>query len=229
MTLPRLECVAAAAVMRSGRRRSRTRPPRRLRARSCARSTGFVFRPRPVEPASTAKPAPPSGLATVSSRRGGGASAPGRAANRAAIGAGLPAGVWALNRLLRADFDADLSAAAITRSGIAAATETDATAAGRRRPRDHRPHPPRPARKRAKRSGRCPAGARSTTPAAGSSPPPSTTPARPPGPYWPGTVTWLKDDGPPRRVRLLIGPAPRRAARRRSGAAKAAAARATRR
>ena len=28
-------------------------------------------------------------------------------------------------------------------------------------------------------------------------------PGTPPGPYWPGTVTWLEDDGPPRRVRLL--------------------------
>ena len=28
-------------------------------------------------------------------------------------------------------------------------------------------------------------------------------PGTPPGPYWPGTVTWLDDEGPPRRVRLL--------------------------
>ena len=28
-------------------------------------------------------------------------------------------------------------------------------------------------------------------------------PGTPPGPYWPGTVTWLEDEGPPRRVRLL--------------------------
>ena len=26
-------------------------------------------------------------------------------------------------------------------------------------------------------------------------------PGTPPGPYWPGTVTWLEDEGPPRRVR----------------------------
>jgi hypothetical protein len=29
-------------------------------------------------------------------------------------------------------------------------------------------------------------------------------PGTPPGPYWPGTVTWLEGDAPPRRVRLLI-------------------------
>ncbi len=28
-------------------------------------------------------------------------------------------------------------------------------------------------------------------------------PGRPPGPYWPGTVTWVEDEGPPRRVNLL--------------------------
>ena len=28
-------------------------------------------------------------------------------------------------------------------------------------------------------------------------------PGTPPSPYWPGTVTWLEDEGPPRRVRLL--------------------------
>ncbi len=28
-------------------------------------------------------------------------------------------------------------------------------------------------------------------------------PGTPPGPYWPGTVTWVEDDEPPRRVRLL--------------------------
>ena len=28
-------------------------------------------------------------------------------------------------------------------------------------------------------------------------------PGTPPGPYWPGTVTWVEEEGPPRRVRLL--------------------------
>ena len=30
-------------------------------------------------------------------------------------------------------------------------------------------------------------------------------PGAKPGPYWPGTVTWLEDEGPPRRVNLLAG------------------------
>jgi hypothetical protein len=29
-------------------------------------------------------------------------------------------------------------------------------------------------------------------------------PGTPPSPYWPGTVTWLEDDAPPRRVQLLL-------------------------
>jgi hypothetical protein len=28
-------------------------------------------------------------------------------------------------------------------------------------------------------------------------------PGTPPSPYWPGTVTWVEDEGPPRRVDLL--------------------------
>ncbi len=39
-------------------------------------------------------------------------------------------------------------------------------------------------------------------------------PGAPPGPYWPGTVTWLEDEGPPRRVRLLARAPARGAARR---------------
>jgi hypothetical protein len=29
-------------------------------------------------------------------------------------------------------------------------------------------------------------------------------PGRPPNPYWPGTVTWIENDAPPRRVQLLL-------------------------
>ena len=29
-------------------------------------------------------------------------------------------------------------------------------------------------------------------------------PGTPPSPYWPGTVTWIEESGPPRRVRLLL-------------------------
>ena len=29
-------------------------------------------------------------------------------------------------------------------------------------------------------------------------------PGKPPNSYWPGTVTWVEDEGPPRRVQLLL-------------------------
>jgi hypothetical protein len=29
-------------------------------------------------------------------------------------------------------------------------------------------------------------------------------PGTPPNPYWPGTVTWVEDSGPPRRSQLLL-------------------------
>ena len=46
-----------------------------------------------------------------------------RAMRAAAVRAAVPAAVWGLNKLLRADFDADLSAASISASGVDAATE----------------------------------------------------------------------------------------------------------
>ncbi len=119
-----------------------------------------------------------------------------RAAARAAR-AGVPGRRSAASTACSAPTSsADVSAAAIFRTGVEAATEMATPPRGRRRPRDHRPHPPRRPARRAKPSGRSPAAAASTTPAAGSSPPPSTNPGTPPNPYWPGTVTWLEDDGP---------------------------------
>src|SRR4029077_19890310 len=31
-------------------------------------------------------------------------------------------------------------------------------------------------------------------------------PGTPPSPYWPGTVTWVDEEAPPRRVQLLLDP-----------------------
>jgi hypothetical protein len=84
---------------------------------------------------------------------------------RARLGrASFAPAIHGLNRLLRSDFDPDVTAAAIFRSGVDAATELAV----------------RLGRSRANPSGPSPAAAASTTPAAGSSPPPFTTPDDPP-------------------------------------------------
>ena len=132
MRLPRLECVAAAAVMRACGPLPDAADPGRLRARA-APDLRLRLRPRPGRAGSRAATRPSERAWRTLSGRDRRAAEPAPAAARAPSRAGFPAGVWALNRLLRADFDADLSAAAITRSGIDAATELA------RRLRDRRP------------------------------------------------------------------------------------------
>src|SRR5262249_1627487 len=126
------------------------------------------------------------------------------ARTRAAVRVGVPAAVGTINRLLRSNFEPDLSAAAITRSGIEAATEIarrlDTGAAHVIVGHPHRPRPrpdedPRPP----------PGGGRRHNTGCWTFTSAFHRPGTPPGPYWPGTVTWVEDEGPPRRVGLLEG------------------------
>jgi hypothetical protein len=128
-----------------------------------------------------------------------------RIAFRAAVGAGVPATVWALNRILRANFDADLSAAAITRSGIEAATET-----ARRLGLDDTPHvimghTHRAGPEDGDGAWALDGGGRLHNTGSWVFASAFHHPGTPPGPYWPGTVTWVDAEGPPRRERLLGG------------------------
>ena len=116
--------------------------------------------------------------------------------------AGFPLAIGGLNGLLRADFEPDVTPRAIFRSGVAAATEL----ASRLGVDDvhvvtghtHRggPLPDEP---------EWPLGAGGRLHNTGSWVFSSAfhQPGTPPNSYWPGTVTWLEDDGPPRRVQLL--------------------------
>jgi hypothetical protein len=201
MSLPRLECLAAAATMRA-----------------------FGPLPRPTSPAdyesvlrplyglffSLAQARLSSRIARPSERAwrtisgvNGARNRVRRTAQRAAIGAGIPAGIWSVNRLLRADFDADFSATAISQSGVAAASEMAArleigaahTITGhthRGGPWDSDPVWALPGGGLLHNSG---SWVFATA---------FHHPGTPPGPYWPGTVTWLEGDAPPRRVRLLL-------------------------
>jgi hypothetical protein len=200
MRLPRLECLAAAAVMRAaGEPPDPATPPdyeRVLRPiyglfSGLAEAGMSPGASRPSERAWRA-------FASTRDRR-----PVRRAVARTAFAAGLPASVWLLNRTLRASFDPDLSPTAIGRSGIDAATELA------RRLRIGAAHT---ITGHTHRAG----------PEAGDAPwhlPDGGLlhntgnwvfadafhhPGKPPGPYWPGTVTWVEDEGPPRRVRVLI-------------------------
>jgi hypothetical protein len=201
MTLPRLECITAAAVMRAlGPLPDPTTPAdyeRVLRPAygltySLAQSGVAQRASRPSERAWRA----------ISRRN----RAPGRArraALRLAVGAGVPATIWSVNRLLRANFDPDLSPAAITHSGIAAATEMamrlDVQASHVITGHTHRGGPGE-----GEDEWGLPGSGRLHNTGSWVFASAFHHPGTPPSPYWPGTVTWIEDEGAPRRVRILL-------------------------
>ncbi len=201
MSLPRIECVAAAASMRAfGPLPDRPAPAdyervlRPIYGLSFGIAQGGLAR-RATRPSERA-------WRTMSGSNGSGGRAR-RAAIRAAIGAGVPAGIWGVNRLLHADFDPDLSAGAISRSGIAAASEMaerlGVEAAHVITGHTHRGGPDEGDGEWVLGDGRRLHNSGSWVFARAFH-----HPGTPPGPYWPGTITWLEDDGAPRRSRLLI-------------------------
>ncbi len=201
MSLPRLECVAAATIMRAG-----ARPPAAATPADYERVLrpiyGFFFGFAEAELARSAfRPSERAWSSIAGHSRNGNRLR--QATFKAVLAAGVPASVWLLNRLVRADFEADLSAGSITRSGVAAATEmarrlqveaahviTGHTHRGG--PEDNEAQWPLPAGGQLHNTGSWVfANALHH-------------PGSPPGPYWPGTVTWIENDGPPRRKRLLL-------------------------
>ena len=200
MSLPRLECLAVAAVMRGFGPLPRPATPEdyeRLLRPVYALSFGFA------QSGLARKASRPSERAwrTISGRdrRNGRVR---RAVLHAALGAGIPASVWTLNRMLRTEFSSDLSARAISSSGVAAATELAERLQIEARHvitgHTHRAGPREDDAGWELAGGRRLHNSGSWVYASAFH-----RPGKPPGPYWPGTVTWLDDHGPPRRVNLL--------------------------
>ena len=121
----------------------------------------------------------------------------------AAARAAFPHGINALNRLLHSDFEPDVTGAAIFRGGLGAATAL-ATRLGVDDGHVITGH--------SHRAG--PTEDEATWPLPGGGSLHNTgswvfssvfhLPGRPPNAYWPGTVTWVEDEDPPRRVHLLL-------------------------
>ena len=195
MSLPRLECIAAAATMRTLRPLPDQPEPSDYE-RVLHPVYGFTY--GLAQGGAVWRGARPSERAWRTLSADGGRGRIRRAALRAAV----PATVWTVNRLLRADFDADLSPAAITRSGVAAATEmsvrlglTDAHVVTGH---THRAGPGD-----GEEAWKLPGGGHLHNTGSWVFASAFHHPGTPPSPYWPGTVTWLEDSGPPRRARLL--------------------------
>jgi len=199
MTLPRLECVAAAAMMRGGLRPPEAALPGHYE-RILRPLYGFAFGLAEGGLASRAsRPSERAWRLLSGGHRGGSVR---NAARKAAIAAGVPVGIWGLNRLLRANFAPDVSAEAITRDGISAATELmrrlQIDAAHVITGHTHRAGPE-------EGDAQWPlAGGQLHNTGSWVYADVFHHPGRPPGPYWPGTLTWLEDEGPPQRERLLI-------------------------
>jgi hypothetical protein len=202
MTLPRLECLAAALVMRAfGRLPDPAVPADYERVLRPLYGLGFSLAQAGLAHRATYPSEAVWRTISGRDRRRGRAR---RAGLRVAVGAGVPAAVWSANRLLRAGFDADLSPAAITRSGISAATAL-AARLGLRGCHVVTGHTHRGGPGERDMAWELDGGGRLHNTGSWVFASAFHHPGTPPGPYWPGTVTWVEDGEPPRRAQLLIG------------------------
>ncbi len=202
LRLPRPECLATAALIRAhGPLPSPAAPADYERVLRPIYGFSFgVAQARAAIPRPRAHPGEAAWRVLAGSRSRGGAA---RRLRTAALRAGFPLGIRALNRLLRADFDADVSADAIFAAGVAAATEL-----GGRLQLDGvhliTGHTHRGGPNEDEAAWPLPGGGSLHNTGSWVFASAFHRPGVPPNAYWPGTVTWLEDDGPPRRVQLLL-------------------------
>jgi UDP-2,3-diacylglucosamine pyrophosphatase LpxH len=202
LSLPRAECLAAATLIRiSGPLPKAAMPADYERVLRPIYGFGFgVAQARPPRAGRDQGPSETAWETLAGTNNGGG---PRKRLTVAAIRAAFPAGVWALNRVLRAEFGSDVSAAEIFRAGVDAAAEM-ASRLGLDDVHVITGH--------THRGG--PTDEEASWPLAGGGHLHNTGswvfssvfhhPGTPPSPYWPGTVTWVEDTGPPHRVQLLL-------------------------
>ena len=203
LSLPRAECVAAAALIRtSGPLPSPATPAdyeRVLRP-----LYGFAYGVAQARPARVARrrsgPSEAAWRLLAGMENGAGRV---RKLRDAGIRGAFPAGIWALNRLLHSEFEADVSGEAIFSAGLEAAAEMamrlQVDGAHVITGHTHRGGPTA-----AEAEWPLPGGGRLHNSGSWVFASVFHHPGTPPSPYWPGTVTWVEDSGPPRRVQLLL-------------------------
>ena len=202
LTIPRAECVGAAIVTRFvGPPPDRARPEHYERVLRPIYGLGFgVAQGRSPRNAHNNGETSEAAWELLAGRR------PDRTVRRRLAAAGaraaFPVAVAGVNRLLRSDFEAEVSGPSLFRAGLAGAGEmarrlgvdgghviTGHTHRGGPRPGED-PWP-------------LPGGGRLHNTGNWIFSTAFHHPGTPPSPYWPGTVTWVEDEGPPRRVDLL--------------------------
>jgi Calcineurin-like phosphoesterase len=197
LSLPRFECIAAAASMRvQGALPQRTTPSdyeRILRP-----VYGFTYglaqggaRGRASRPSERIWKA----ISTNNAR--------GDRLRRAALRAAIPAGIWSLNRLLHAELEATLTSTAISQSGVAGASEL-AARLDLRAPHVITGHTHRGGPWESDPEWNLPGGGKLHNTGSWVFATAFHHHGTPPGPYWPGTVTWIENGHPPRHTRLLL-------------------------
>jgi hypothetical protein len=202
LSLPRAECLAIASRMRIAGPLPDPATPADYE-RLLLPLYGFVFGLAQVRRAAVARTQARTSEATWELLAGAeDGDTRSRRAAMAAARAGFPAMIWAINRLLRAEFEADISGPGIFQSGLAAATEMSrrlgVDGAHVITGHSHRGGPI------GEESWPLPGGGSLHNTGSWVFASIFHHPGHPPNPYWPGTVTWVEDEGPPRRVQLLL-------------------------
>ncbi|HEY6729573.1 MAG TPA: metallophosphoesterase [Solirubrobacterales bacterium] len=196
LTLPRAECVAAALMVRLAGPLPRSATPTDYE-RVLRPLYGFAYGLAQVLPIKRRRNGPFERAWEVLAGE-----EKERTLGTRAARAGFPLAVAGLNGLLRAEFEPDVRPQAIFHSGVAAATElavrlgiddvhviTGHTHRGG-------PLPDEP-------EWSLPRGGHLHNTGSWVFASAFHQPGTPPNSYWPGTVTWLEDEEPPRRLRLL--------------------------
>jgi Calcineurin-like phosphoesterase len=203
LSLPRAECLAAAVVMRfSGPIPDPAEPADYERVLRPIYGLGWgIAQVRPTGLAESRGRPSEAAWRRLSGNEGG--SGRRRQLTGAAVRAAFPGAVRGINRLLHADFDSDISPGAIFRSGVAAATEM-AARLGVDGGHVITGHSHRGGPTDGEAEWALPGGGRLHNTGNWIFASVFHHPGRPPGPYWPGTVTWLEGEAAPRRVQLLL-------------------------
>jgi hypothetical protein len=199
LSLPRTECLAVAALARFSGPFPHPAAPTHYE-RILRPIYGFSFGVAQARAQATG-PRQPS-VRAWKLLTGNGADSRAARLRSAAVRSAFPAGIWALNRLLHADFGTDISSEAIFQAGVRAATEMSARlqVAGAHviTGHSHRGGP-----REGEAGWPLPGGGSLHNTGSWVFASAFHSPGVPPNAYWPGTVTWLEDGGPPRRVELL--------------------------
>lgn len=197
LKLPRAECIAAALVARASRPLPLAATPDDYE-RILRPLYGFAYGLAQVLPIQRRRNGPFERAWEVLAGEERKTTLGARAAR-----AGFPLAIRGLNGLLHADFEADVTVKAIFRTGVDAAVEM-ATRLGvddvhvitghthRGGPLPNEPEWPLPRGGRLHNTGSWVFSSAFHQP------------GTPPNSYWPGTITWLEDEAPPRREQLLL-------------------------